>query len=139
MSDIERLLREYIEALGEGQDVDPQDYLGQVEGAEREALTTLMEVHLEQAPRREWDAQAYRESSAPQQVEAITKALEGSAGLWPALLPRLRNRVKLKRADLVAQLAARVGAQEQRDKVADYYNQMEQGRLPAAGVSNAVL
>ena len=59
--------------------------------------------------------------------------------MWPSLLPQLRNRARLKRADLVAQLAARLGAEGQGEKVGLYYHQMEQGLLPASGVSDSVL
>src|SRR5918999_1546362 len=45
----------------------------------------------------------------------------------------------LERADLVAELAARLGAQSKQEKVASYYHEMEQGRLPASGVSDSVL
>src|SRR5919106_523740 len=37
------------------------------------------------------------------------------------------------------QLAARLGAQSKQEKVASYYHEMEQGRLPASGVSDTVL
>ena len=37
------------------------------------------------------------------------------------------------------QLAARLGAQAQEQKVGEYYHRMEQGLLPAAGVSDTVL
>jgi hypothetical protein len=46
---------------------------------------------------------------------------------------------RVKRADLVRELAARLGAESKQDKVAGYYHQMEQGLLPAAGVSDTVL
>jgi hypothetical protein len=72
-------------------------------------------------------------------ADSVQRTLAGSAGLWPVLLPRLRNQARIKRADLVAELAARLGAQSQREKVASYYHQMEQGRLPASGVSETVL
>jgi hypothetical protein len=39
----------------------------------------------------------------------------------------------------VAELAARLGAQSQQRKVATYYHEMEQGLLPASGVSDTVL
>ena len=59
--------------------------------------------------------------------------------MWPALLPRLRGRARLKRAEVVSQLAARLGAQSQQEKVGGYYHQMEQGLLPESGVSDTVL
>jgi hypothetical protein len=72
-------------------------------------------------------------------ADSVQRTLAGSAGLWPVLLPRLRNQARIKRADLVAELAARLGAQSKQEKVASYYHEMEQGRLPASGVSDSVL
>jgi hypothetical protein len=59
--------------------------------------------------------------------------------MWPTVLPRLRDRAGVKRSDLVARLAAARGGADRTDKVAAYYHRMEQGTLPAAGVSDRVL
>ena len=55
------------------------------------------------------------------------------------MLPRLRDRAGLKRSALVDRLAAALGVEDRREKVAGYYHEMEQGLLPAAGVSDRVL
>jgi hypothetical protein len=139
MSEVERILAEYKEAHASGGDADPRPFLARVSGVEREQLAGLIDAYLARAPRRPFDAAAYRDSPAVTAAAAAQRALAGSAGLWPVLLPRLRNEARIRRADLVAELAARLGAQSQRDKVALYYHEMEQGRLPAAGVSDTVL
>src|SRR5207302_466645 len=54
-------------------------------------------------------------------------------------LPRLRDRIGLKRGELVRQLASALGVGNRSDKVAAYYHQMEQGLLPASGVADRVL
>jgi hypothetical protein len=51
----------------------------------------------------------------------------------------VRDRAGLKRSELVERLATALGARGRKDKVAGYYHQMEQGRLPAQGVSDRVL
>jgi len=139
MSEVERILAEYKEAHGSGGDADPRPFLARVSGVDREQLAELIDAYLARAPRRPFDAAAYRDSPAVTAADAAQRALAGSAGLWPVLLPRLRNEARIRRADLVAELAARLGAQSRRDKVAAYYHEMEQGRLPAAGVSDTVL
>lgn len=138
MSEVARLLTEYREAHrgGEG---DPRPFLARASASDRELLAALIDAYLEQAPRREFSAQALVDSQAAPVTEAVQRSLAGSAGLWPALLPRLRGQARLKRADLVRELAARLGAESQQEKVASYYHQMEQGLLPAAGVSDTVL
>jgi hypothetical protein len=139
MSDVERLLAEYKDVHRSGGDADPSPFLARTSGVEREQLAGLIDAYLERASRREFDAGALRDSPAAAVADSAQRTLAGSAGLWPVLLPRLRNQARIKRADLVAELAARLGAQSQQDKVAAYYHEMEQGLLPASGVSDTVL
>lgn len=140
MSDrVDQLFQQFKAAFASGEDSDPRALLDQLEGDERAELSALMDAYLTRVPRQEWDPEAYKRSAAPEMVDALTRGLRGQAGLWPSVLPRLRARARIKRADLVAQLADRLGAGAQEEKVAGYYHQMEQGTLPAAGVSDAVL
>jgi hypothetical protein len=139
MSDVERLLAEYKQAHHSGAGSDPRPFLERVSGTEREQLAGLIDAYLARAPRRGFDEAAFRDSPATAVAESVQRSLAGAGGLWPALLPRLRTQARIRRADLVAELAARLGAQSQQAKVASYYHQMEQGLLPAAGVSDTVL
>jgi hypothetical protein len=139
MSAVERLFAEYKESYAGAGEADPAAFLSQVSGVERTTLEALIDAYLERAPRREFSATAFRDSRSAPVAESVHRSLSGVSGLWPTLLPRLRAQARVRRADLVAELAARLGAQSQREKVADYYHEMEQGRLPAAGVSNTVL
>lgn len=139
MSRVEQLLQQYVEEHRTAGDADPRPYLNKLDGIERVQLEVLIDEYLQRAPRRDWDASAYAQSRASVTAESLARSVGGEGGLWPSLLPRLRNRARIKRADLVAELASRLGAQSKRDKVARYYNQMEQGLLPAEGVSDSVL
>ena len=139
MTDVERLLTEYKEAHRGGGEADPRPYLAQVTGVDRELLGGLIDAYLAEAPRRRFAAAAFGDSRAAPVAEDVQRTLAGAGGMWPALLPRLRARARLRRAELVAQLAARLGAQAHQDKVGLYYHQMEQGLLPESGVSETVL
>jgi hypothetical protein len=139
MTDVERLLTEYKEAHRAGGEADPRPYLARASGMDRELLAGLIDAYLADAPRRPFSAAALAESRAAPVAEEVERSLAGAGGMWPALLPRLRARARLRRAELVAQLAARLGAQAQQDKVGLYYHQMEQGLLPESGVSETVL
>jgi hypothetical protein len=140
MTDVERLLSEYKQAHLSGGEADPRPYLARTSGAvDRELLAGLIDAYLSQAERRPFEAAAFGSSRAAAVAEGVQRSLAGAGGLWPALLPRLRGQARLRRAELVAQLAARLGAQAQRDKVGLYYHQMEQGLLPEPGVSDTVL
>ena len=139
MTDVLQLLSEYKQASREGGDADPRPYLARVSGTDRELLAGLIDAYLEQAPRRDFDAERFQGSPAATIAEEVQRSLAGESGIWPALLPQLRRRAELKRSELVHQLAARLGAQAQEQKVGEYYHRMEQGLLPAAGVSDTVL
>jgi hypothetical protein len=139
MSEIERLLDQYIAEHRAGGEADPAEYLERVEGTEREQLAVLIDAYLSNAPRRPWDPDAYAGSEEERLVESLDLAVRGVSGLWPVVLPRLRDRARLKRSELVSRLAERIGFPDRTEKVAGYYHEMEQGRLPADGVNATVL
>lgn len=139
MSDVDRLLAEYIAEHQAGGEADPSAYLSRVSAVQRTELAALIDAYLARAPREAFDPAAFRGSGAERTVDELERAIAGQAGLWPALLPRLRDRAGLKRSLLVERLAAALGADRQKDKVAGYYHEMEQGLLPAQGVSDRVL
>lgn len=139
MSHVDRLFEEFKAAHAAGAEPDPAASLAGLQGADRAELTALIDGYLSRAPRRAWDADAFAASPAAPLAESLGKAVQGSSGLWPSLLPRLRERARVKRSDLVTELAERLGAQGQRAKVEGYYHSMEQGTLPAPGVADEVL
>ncbi len=136
MTEVEQLFADYKALHQSGAEADPRPFLQRLEGNDREQLSGLIDAYLARAPRQ---PEAAPSPAAAAVTDSLERSLAGSSGLWPALLPRLRNRARMRRADLVAELAARLGAQAQQPKVASYYHQMEQGLLPASGVSDTVL
>src|SRR3954470_240620 len=134
MTDVNQLLEAFIAADRTGV-ADPADYLSHVDGPERDELEALIDAYLARAPRRAFDRAAFAASPAV----GVVASLAGSSGTWPALLPRLRDRARLRRAELVARLAADLGVGGREAKVASYYHAMEQGTLSSAGVSDRVL
>lgn len=138
MSRVQDLLASYAAAFEAGEAPDPQHFL-EAAGHQRPQLEAALERYLRDAPRRQWDAEAFAQSPAGTVAGGLDKSLGGSAGLWPSLLPRLRARAQVRRADLVGRLAASLGAEAQTEKVGAYYHGMEQGLLPADGVSDRVL
>lgn len=141
MPDVQQLLSDFIAADKTGGDPDPTEYLKRVEGTDHAELEALIDAYLARAPRRAFDAEAFEASPARFARDDAMNALGWTGGEWPALLPKLRDEAQIKRSDLVARLAAEIGAErpEQAEKVADYYHAMEQGLLPAARVSDRVL
>jgi hypothetical protein len=139
MTDVDRLLADYISEHQMGGDADPREYLSRARPTERTELAVLIDAYLVRAPRQPFDQAAFRGSSAERTVDELERAVAGRAGLWPAVLPRLRDRAGLKRSTLVERLANALGVSDRHEKVAGYYHEMEQGLLPAEGVSDRVL
>lgn len=140
MADAHTLLEQYIAAHRSGERADPREWLEHApEGSERDKLAALIDAYLERAPMRDWDRQAFLSSGLARFAERVNQGLYSQAGAWPAVLPELRAQAKLKRSDLVARLAAALGAQDKQAKVGSYYHEMEQGLLPSEGVNDKVL
>ncbi len=139
MPELNDLFAEFIARQLAGDKPDPFEYMDKLSGEEREELGDLIDVFLEQAPRETWDAESFHGSDAERIVERVDRAVNGASGMWPALLPRLRHRAKIKREELVARLADALGQSEKEAKVGAYYHEMEQGLLPSEGVNDSVL
>jgi hypothetical protein len=139
MSAVDRLLAEYMEEHRSGGEADPVAYLNRAAAENRRELAALIDGYLARAPRRKFDESVFRDSEAEAMLEGMQRSLAGCSGLWPAILPRLRARAGLKRRELVERLALALEVGERSEKVGRYYHEMEQGLLPADGVSNRVL
>jgi len=139
MSSVETLLAEYVAEHRAGGRADPIEFVQRAAPAERRELAALIDGYLSSAPRTPLTQQPSQEPRAEATIEALSRSIGGTAGLWPALLPQLRNRAGLKRRELVERLAAALGVSSKESKVARYYHEMELGLLPASGVSSRVL
>jgi hypothetical protein len=138
MADVERLLSAYIAEHRAGGDADPRRYLEQAEGLDRAELEALIDAYLQRAPGREWDPEAFQGSSAQVLADRLARTVAGQAGMWPVLLPRLRERAQVMRADIATRLAEALGVAGKAEKVEAYYHEMEQGLLRAEGVDRKV-
>src|SRR5918995_3203547 len=139
VAELERLFAEFVEAHLGGRDPDPWEYIDRLEGSERDELANLIDAYYMDAPPRDWDAVAFKGSDAERIAGALDRCFRGRSGLWPVVLPRLRDRARLKRSELVSRLAEWLGFPDRTEKVAGYYHEMEQGRLSERGVSTRVL
>jgi hypothetical protein len=139
MADVDQLLKDYIAEHRAGGEADPRAYLERADEDDRPELAALIDAFLVRSPGQPWDETAYAGSPAERLVESLHESLAGASGSWPVLLPQLRHRARIKRADLVERLAGALGVAGREQKVAFFYNQMEHGQLPPAGVSDRVL
>lgn len=139
MTDLDTLLRQYIERFEAGGDVDPNDLLSRAQPGEREELRELIAGYLEHAaPAQRWDAHAFEGSLSQAAVDRVRAEWQAAEGELPVELVRLRNERQITRADLVTRLADSLGVSGAREKVAFYYHQLERGLLPAEGISSRV-
>jgi hypothetical protein len=139
MASVDETLSAFIEAWNAGRRPDVDEYLERAPADERETLADLIRTFLLEAP-----VPAYSEETlAAIQAEPATRKaaalLDEEAGFWPQLLPRLRHRMKLKREEVVVQLAELLGVGANASKVHAYYHEMESGTLDPKGVSGRVL
>jgi hypothetical protein len=139
MTHVRQLLEQFKAEFRGGQSPNPRAFLERVEGLQRSQLERAIERFLVAEPRRRYDKEALALSSARGVAENMERAMISQAGLWPSLLPRLRVRTQLRRAELIGRLASALEAEESARKVGAYYHGMEQGTLPADGVSDRVL
>jgi len=141
MADLKQLLAEFAADYEAGRSADPAAFLDRADPGQRQELAALLDSYLMTAPDRRWDPQAFEGSLAQLAVDRVYDSVAGVSGSWPELLPQLRNRARIKRRALVEQLAAALGFESEPEvaKIGDYYNRMEHGRLPAAGVSARVI
>jgi hypothetical protein len=141
MADLDRLIDEFAADYEAGRPTDVAALLDRVPAEQRQELASRLDNLLMQAPRRRWDPAAYEGSLAQAAVERVYESIEGVSGTWPELLPKLRNRARIKRRELVERLAGSLGFDSgaEIEKVGGYYHRMEHGMLPAAGVSSRVI
>ena len=138
MTDVDSLLRSYIERFQAGASTDPTDLLDQAEGRDRERLAALIDGYLEHgAPPQRWDADAF-EGSVAAAGGRDGRARAGKPR--PRRCPRCWSSAERQRSctapTLVERLAEALGHPGQEAKVARYYNAMEHGRLEPAGISD---
>lgn len=139
MADVTGLLGQFIAEDRAGATPSPREYLEQLSGTDRDELEALIDHYLAEAPRRRFDEAAFAHSPARTLSDELARSLSGAGGTWPALLPRLRHRARLRRAELITQLAAGLGVAGRESKVGAYYHRMEQGTLPESGIDDRVL
>ena len=139
MTDVNRLLRDYIDRYEAEGVPDATDLLEQVQGRDRAELIALIEGYLEHAaPSTEWDPDAFQGSVAQRATQRVIEAWEAESAPLPRELVALRKERKLKRSSLVQRLAEALGFPGEVERVGVYYNAMEHGRLEPAGVSARV-
>src|SRR3954452_77227 len=117
------IMNEFAEAWNSGQRPRVDDYVAQAPEAERDELAGLIGAFLQLAPTPPYTKEQLDELRADPMGEQIGDLVDSRSGLCPTLLPRLRNRARLTRDQVVAALAGSLGVQGREQKVKEYYHQ----------------
>lgn len=140
MATVENLLSEYIAEHRAGGEADPLAYLERAgEDTDRAELAELIDAYLARSPGRDWDSEAFKGSAAEKVADGLARSLQGLSGWWPMVLPRLRDKARLTRGQVVEKLSAALGVPGREQKVGGYYHAMEHGSLDSRGVSQRVI
>lgn len=132
------LLRSFAEAWTTGERPDVDAYLDRADPADRDELATQLHAYLLDAPTPLLSDAAREEIAGDPLVQRLA-GLTAAPDPWPVLLPALRNRAKLLRAQVVDRLADALGVGASREKVGSYYHELETGTLDPEGVSRRVV
>jgi hypothetical protein len=139
-ADLDRILSDFMDAWNAGRRPDVGDFLSRVPpGPERAELADQITTWLTWAPTPDYDDATYDEIASEPLVREVVAAVEQPAGLWPALLARLRRRSRMSTADVASAISEPLGIAGREEKAARYLDDMESGRLDPAGVSRRVL
>ena len=141
MSTTDQVLSEFIDAWNAGRRPRVREYLERVPaGSGRDALAEQITTWLAVAPAPALDDEA-REGIRRERVVAEVLAAGGSdAGLWPSVVPGLRERAGLSVREVAARIVERLGLRPgDADRTAEYLERLERGELEARRVSRRLL
>ena len=140
MGSIDERWNELEAALRSGLPFDREDPFEGLSDSERVELSERLERFADDWITASPDfAVDHRGAQNDPQLERVRRSVQGDSGMWPSMLPRLRERANLGRDELAAQLAEELGQSSDPEKVRRYYHRMEWGQLPGGGVSAEVL
>jgi hypothetical protein len=135
MTDIDRLLGEFMDAWVGGDRPDPDAYLARAAPDQRDALAEGIDAFLERAPVPSYGEATLRALRDDPAVQAFA-----GAGSWASVLPRLRSRAGVDTPALAGRLRAALGWDADGERRArEYLDGLEAGRVPADRVSRRVL
>lgn len=139
MSSPEQVLSEFIDDWNAGRRPRVLDFLERVAaGTERDALAGQIGAWLEVAPTPAYDEATRAGIRQEPRVRAVLDS--GDAGLWPSLLPSLRERRGLGVRDLAARVVEAFGLRAaDEDRTVRYLESLERGELAPAQLSRRLL
>ena len=140
-TDRDRILSEFIDSWNAGRRPDIDEHLARVPEGERAELEDDITSFIRWAPTPDYDDATVEAIRAEPAVAAAFASYDSDKpGLWPALLPRWRERASLSTADLARRLVAALGmASDREEKTQQYLERVEAGELEPSGFSQRLL
>lgn len=137
----EQLLSDFVDEWNAGRRPDVRAYLERLpSGASRDELAEQIGQWLEIAPTPRYDAAARAAIRSGPVVKRVFAAVGEDAGLWPQVLPALRERSRLSVPQLASRLAEHLGlGQPETERAASYLERLEGGQLEASRVSRRLI
>ena len=137
MSTTEQLLSDFIDAWNAGRRPRVREYLARLpDGPERDDLADQLTSWLEVAPTPAYSEQTRAEISQTPALARLREATDKDAGLWPTVVPTLRERAGLSIADLAGKLVERFGLdRKETERTAGYLDRLERGALDPTRIS----
>jgi len=137
----EQLLSDFMDDWNAGRRPDVRAYLEQLPaGAARDELAEQIGEWLEIAPTPAYDAPARAAIRAEPVVQRVFAAVGEDAGLWPQVLPTLRERSRLSLAQLASRVTERFGlGAGETARAESYLERLERGELDASRISRRLV
>lgn len=139
MSAFDHILSDFIDDWNAGRRPQVPDFLDRAAPSDRHELAARLAEWLAVAPAPGYDDAARAAIRAEAPLRAALRAIEAESGLWPELLPRLRERAGLRLGELAERVTSAFGLAGQEDRAAEYLGRMESGELDASRVSRRLL
>jgi transcriptional regulator with XRE-family HTH domain len=143
MSNTDQILSEFIDAWNAGARPRVRDYLARAPaGADRDDLAAQLTTWLEVAPTPGYSEATRAEIRAEPVVRRVLAAADDDAGLWPSVVPALRERAGLTVREVASRLVARFmlgDSQSAEPRTAEYLERLERGDLEPSRVSRRLL
>jgi hypothetical protein len=138
--DPDRILSDFIDAWNAGRRPDLDEHVARAAEPDREQLLADITAFVAFAPTPAYDDAALAAIRAEPVVASAAAAATAPGGLWPALLPRLRERAALSTSQLAGQLVGALGMPSDRTpKTLGYLEELEAGELEPRGLSGRLL
>jgi transcriptional regulator with XRE-family HTH domain len=139
MSDADRLLSEFIDAWNAGRRPRIDDYLARADAGERDILADALDRWLTFAPTPAYDDATRAAIRREPALRAAAAAVRRESGLWPEVLPSLRERAGMRLRDLAARVTGTFGLAGEEARAEAYLERMERGELDPQRVSRRLL